>query len=84
MMDNNFNERVDKVFREVLHLQGQSFSDDTNRLELEVWDSLNHILLVDSFNKEFALRIPPEMALEMDTIGDTKRILWHLITHENA
>ena len=47
--------------------------DRTRRGELERWDSLGHLQLLESLSTEFNIEVPPQLALQMETFLDVKR-----------
>lgn len=64
-----------RVFCAVFDVAPEAVSDQTRRGELERWDSLGHIDLLEALRNEFRFEIPVDQALEMETVGDIKRIL---------
>ena len=57
----------------------EQLSDDTRRGDLERWDSLGHLELIEGLREEFDVDIPPEDALDMETVADIKRIMERLV-----
>ncbi len=74
----SFDKRIYNIFQRVLRISPDGLSDQTRRGNLEVWDSLSHILIVAALSEEFEVNIPPEEALEMETIQDVKQIISRL------
>lgn len=72
---NNLDTVIKVIFERVFEVQPKEITDQTRRGELERWDSLGHLVLVEALREEFHIEIPPEQALEMETIGDIKRIV---------
>ena len=75
MTDSRIASRVDALIRRVFEVDTAAFHDGTGRGDLERWDSLGHLALVEALRDEFAVDIPPEQALDMETIADIKRIM---------
>lgn len=67
----------DKIYAtiaEVLEVDVSILTDDSGPEELEQWDSLSHISLVAAIEKEFSLSVPPDVAIDFDTVGDV--VVW--------
>ncbi len=75
---NSYDERIYIVFQKVLSVPAGELSAQTRRGNPEVWDSLSHMLIVAALSEEFEVNIPPEEALEMETIQDVKLIICKL------
>lgn len=68
--------RVQSIFQRVFELPpGSGLSPKTRRGQLERWDSLGHLELLEALRKEFGIEIPPEQALEMETFADVTRVV---------
>ena len=67
-------EQVYAAIAEVLEVDVANLSDDSGPEELEQWDSLSHISLVAAIEKAFSLSVPPDVAIDFDTIGDI--VVW--------
>jgi len=69
------NDRISRVFERTLRVDREKLSDRTRRGDLEEWDSLGHLVLVEALSEEFKVNISPESALDMETIHDIKLVL---------
>src|SRR5436190_14830775 len=67
-------QRVETLLQRVFEVAPRQLRDETRRGELDRWDSLGHLALIEALREEFAIDIPPELALSMDTVADVKRI----------
>ncbi len=74
--------RVDALIQRVFELDPAGFHDGTGRGDLERWDSLGHLALVEALREEFQVEIPAEQALDMETIADIKSIMHMILTNE--
>jgi len=63
------------IFERLFGLDPASLNDQVRRGELERWDSLGHLELLEALRLEFGVEIPPEQGLDMETVADVKRIL---------
>ncbi len=77
-MGETFEKRIHEVVARTFHVQIDHVNDDTRRGGLEEWDSLGHVNLMSALDEEFDVRVRPERALQMHTIGDVKRIMHEL------
>ena len=68
-------QRVNTLLGRVFEVGARQFREDTRRGDLDRWDSLGHLTLVEALREEFGIDIPPELALNMDTVADIKRIM---------
>ena len=73
--DNHLDGRVISIFQKLFEVTPGVINDQIRRGDLERWDSLGHLELVEALRVEFQIDIPPEEALEMETVGDIKRII---------
>lgn len=73
--DRNLDLTIKAIFQRVFEVPPTGITNETRRGELERWDSLGHLVLLEALREEFAIEIPPEQALEMETFGDIKRVI---------
>ncbi len=71
--------RVATVFQQVFEVKPDQLTDETRRGDFERWDSLGHLALIEALREHFSIDIPPEQALDMESVGDTKRIVSTLL-----
>lgn len=71
--DKNLDERIKAVMGRVFEIRPEDVSGKVRRGELERWDSLNHLALLTALQEEFHIEIPPDQALEMETLEDIRR-----------
>lgn len=72
---NDLDQTIKAIFKRVFEAPPEEVSDRTRRGEFERWDSLGHLVLLEALREEFQIEIEPERALEMETVGDIKRIV---------
>jgi acyl carrier protein len=63
------------LFRRLFGTPPEDITDSSRRGDLEGWDSLGHLILIAALRNEFSVDIPPEMALEIETVADVRRIV---------
>lgn len=76
---NHIDPRIKQIFADLFEVPADSVTDATRRGEFARWDSLGHLDLMEALRKEFGVTIPLESALEMETVGDIKRIVSSLV-----
>ena len=72
-------QRIVAVFTKRLEVEPDRLSRETQRGDLEDWDSFGHLAVVQGLSEEFDVEISPEDALEMETIYDIERIISELL-----
>ena len=69
MTHNEIMEKVQRIFREVFDDDTLVIEDSTNSSDIEDWDSLEHITLVVSMEKEFGLKFDLKEVNELANVG---------------
>ena len=62
--------RIQNVFREVLEDEDFVLDRALKREDLEAWDSLTHIQLVLSLEKEFGVKFTTQQITKMQSVED--------------
>lgn len=70
MMSENRIDRVIAVVARTLQVAPEQLSPSTARDDIEQWDSLGHILLIEELGKEFKFDVPAESALSIESVQD--------------
>jgi acyl carrier protein len=73
--DQTLRGQIGTVIEETFQVPAAMITDETRRGDLDRWDSLGHLTLIEALRQRFGIEITPEDALEMDTVGDVKRIV---------
>jgi len=71
--DKNVEAAIKAIMGRIFEIRPEDITDKTRRRELERWDSLSHLALLTALQEEFHIEIPPDQALEMETLEDIKR-----------
>ena len=80
MNKENIFESVQNIFREVFDEEDLIIANETNSEDIEEWDSLNHINLVISIEKQFGIRF---MTGELQLLKDVGEMIDLLDTKIN-
>lgn len=73
--DQSLDATIKAVFECVFEARPEEITDETRRGDFERWDSLGHLVLLEALREQFRIEIPPEQALEMETVKDVKRVV---------
>ena len=63
-------EKVTEIFREVFDDEELVITDRTNSDDIEDWDSLEHISLIVSMEKEFQLKFDIKQVNQLENVGE--------------
>ena len=67
--------KVFEIVADVLNTKLEVLSDDTTQADIETWDSLNSLLLVNEIEKEFDVKFTIDEVIKIEKISDIKKIL---------
>ncbi len=68
-------ERLNGVFRDVFDDDSITVNEDTTANDIEDWDSLNHITLIDAVESEFGVRFTMGEVSGMKNVGEMAQII---------
>lgn len=68
-------ERLNGVFRDVFDDDSITVNEDTTADDIEDWDSLNHITLIDAVESEFGMRFTMGEVSGMKNVGEMAQII---------
>ena len=63
-------QKVQEIFRDVFDDEELIISDLTNSDEIEDWDSLEHISLIVSMEKEFSMKFDIKEVNKLENVGE--------------
>lgn len=58
-------DQIKELFATLLRVSPDCIEDQTSPLNLDNWDSIQHLIVVAAFEEEFGLDLDPEDAVEM-------------------
>ena len=67
--------KVFEIVADVLNAKLEVLSDDTTQADIETWDSLNSLLLVNEIEKDFDVKFTIDEVIKIEKISDIKKIL---------
>ena len=62
--------QVQEIFRDLLDKEEVVVVDETNAEDIEEWDSLFHIQLIDAIQKKFNIKFTAKEMLSWDNVGE--------------
>ena len=68
-------ERLNEVFRDVFDDDSIEVDEDTTAADIEDWDSLNHITLIDAVESEFGVHFTMGEVSGMKNVGEMAQII---------
>ena len=68
-------ERLNEVFRDVFDDDSIEVNEDTTAADIEDWDSLNHITLIDAEESEFGVHFTMGEVSGMKNVGEMVQII---------
>ena len=68
-------ERLKVVFRDVFDDDSITVNEETTAEDIEDWDSLNHITLIDAVESEFGMRFTMGEVSGMKNVGEMAQII---------
>ena len=63
-------DRVQDIFRDVFDDETLTISDQTNSDQIDDWDSLEHISLIVSMEKEFSMKFDIKEVNKLENVGE--------------
>lgn len=68
-------EKINEVFRDVFEDDSITVNDETTAADIEDWDSLEHINLVNAIEQEFGIKFTMGQVVSMKNVGEMANII---------
>ena len=68
-------EKINEVFRDVFEDDDITVTDETTADDIEDWDSLEHINLVNAIEEEFGIKFTMGQVVSMKNVGEMADII---------
>ncbi|MBM3145497.1 MAG: acyl carrier protein [Chloroflexi bacterium] len=68
-------EKLYKLIGDILNIRSEDISDDLTMREIETWDSLKHMELIVSIEREYDVQLTFEEIVQMQSVQAIKNIL---------
>ncbi len=66
---------LQQVLKESFNLKDSQYQDDQSLMELEDWDSMNHMIFITNLEEAYGIELSGNEIISLVTIGDIKKIL---------
>lgn len=66
----NTESRIKKIMSQVLAVDESKIEEDTAIGDIPSWDSLNHLKIVATIEKEFGIQFTPDILMDMEDFSD--------------
>lgn len=63
-------DKLNEIFRDVFDDEEISVNDETTASDVEGWDSLMHITLIDAIEEEFDIRFDMKTVVKLHNVGE--------------
>lgn len=63
-------EKLQDVFRDIFDNDDIEITDDTVAEDIEEWDSLSHVQLIDAIQKTFGIKLTSHEIMSWDDVGE--------------
>ncbi|MFZ4672160.1 MAG: acyl carrier protein [Flavobacterium sp.] len=62
--------KIIKIIAESLEVSEDQITEDTAIGDIPEWNSLGHIVLISSLEKEFSINFDPEIIMDLEDVSD--------------
>ncbi len=70
MEDQEILSQLTTIFQKVLKKQNVNLSAETTAADVDGWDSLTHMMIIDSIEKHFSIRFKLMEIMKFNNVGD--------------
>jgi acyl carrier protein len=63
-------QKVIKIIAESLEVNEDQITEDTAIGDIPEWNSLGHIVIISSLEKEFSINFDPEIIMDLEDVSD--------------
>ena len=75
MNEEQIYEKLEEIFMDVFDLDSVELYEDTTADDIDEWDSLEHINLIEAVEKEFGMKFKMGEVSTMKNVGEMVRII---------
>jgi acyl carrier protein len=75
----NFENKIKKIVSKILLIEESKVVDQLSRKDIETWDSLSHLMLINEVESAFGVTFNDDDIVEINTIGILKEKIKRLI-----
>jgi acyl carrier protein len=66
----NLQFKIIKIIAEALEVEENLITEDTSIGDIPEWNSLGHVMIISSLEKEFTISFEPEMIMDIEDVSD--------------
>lgn len=66
----NVEEKIRKIMAEVLEISEDEIDEDSAIGDFPKWDSLNHLKIIATIEKEFGIQFTPDVLMDIEDFSD--------------
>ena len=66
----NLQFKIIKIIAEALEVEENQITEDTAIGDIPEWNSLGHVMIISSLEKEFTISFEPEMIMDLEDVSD--------------
>lgn len=63
-------QKIIKIIAECLEVTEDQLTEDTAIGDIPEWNSLGHIIIISSLEKEFSINFDPEIIMDLEDVSD--------------
>ena len=63
-------ERIKTIMAEILEISVEQIEDESAIGDFATWDSLNHLRIIASIEKEFGIQFTPDVLMDIEDFSD--------------
>lgn len=79
MTRQEINEKLNKIFQEVFDDASITVNDSTSAKDIDDWDSLNHITLMDAVEDGFGIKFSMKDIVSLQNVGELMNLIEKLL-----
>lgn len=76
----NVEETVKKIMAVILEISESDIQEDSAIGDFANWDSLNHLKIISSIEKEFEIQFSPDVLMDIEDFSDIVKAVEDLVT----
>ena len=66
---------LEEILKDSFNMKKEDYLDDKSLIELEDWDSMNHMVFITRLEEEYKINLEGDEIISLITIRDVKNLL---------
>lgn len=66
-------EKIKEIMAEILEISADDIEEDSAIGDFPNWDSLNHLKIISTIEKEFGIQFTPDVLMDIEDVSDIVR-----------